>query len=61
MAELALAVPTSMSPLAYYAAIGIAISVALAVVVWIVRAIALMPAQPPLERPGASHARRKER
>lgn len=60
MAELALAVPMSMSPLAYYAAIGIAISVAL-VVVWIVRAIALMPAQPPVERPGASHARRKER
>lgn len=60
MAELALAVPMSMSPLAYYAAIGIAISVALVVVVWVVRTIALMPAQPPIERPGATGRGRTE-
>jgi hypothetical protein len=40
----------SMSPLAYYAAIGIAISVAVAVIAWIVGAIAAMPALPPDRR-----------
>lgn len=47
VADLALAMPMTMSPLAYYTAIGIAILVALAVVVWVVRAIAVMPALPP--------------
>lgn len=56
MADLALAMPMTMSPLAYYAAIGLAIAVALAVFLWVVRAIAVMPALPP----DVHHAHRKE-
>lgn len=39
-----------MSPLVYFALLGIAISVAIAVVVWVVKTIAVMPAQPPIAR-----------
>lgn len=45
-----LVVPMTMSPLAYYAATGVALSVALAVLVWLVWAVAAMPVLPPVAR-----------